>query len=134
MAPPTAASVKEVTPKTIVLNMCEAFFDTVVAAQIVIMHQTVLIWLCSQEGLTKPEMGSLSLAMQTKFEKMPVGVPLLCNLDADSQGVASRLAKRTGFACYVMSSITDEKVEESLPAVEKRLAELVIKAAAGVSF
>ena len=126
-----AATVQPVEPKFDVRMISEVMMDEHIAVQLVMMDASVLIWVGQPaDSGSLPAMGPLCLAMETRFERMPLATTLLDHGDQFGPGMAQRLAKRTGRACYVSCCIPEE-IAECLPAVERRVLRELIDIDAG---
>ncbi|DAZ99085.1 TPA: hypothetical protein N0F65_008390 [Lagenidium giganteum] len=101
-------------------NLLEESF----AAQLWILSHAMFVWI--GPGNAPPQLGSLSTAMMTRYEPMPLITSLVGSPDFEEQQIAQRLARRTGKPCFVSCRLPDH-VPELFAFVEKKIVERLVQ-------
>ncbi|KAI0210801.1 Proteasome assembly chaperone 4 [Lamellibrachia satsuma] len=82
------------------------------------MEDSFFVWI----GSSPPDFKNLAVAVQSRFERQPLGNSLMGDLtDPSSSSLAQKLAKKTNKQVFVSCNLTTEPMMLSL--VEKRLFE-----------
>ncbi|XP_069137786.1 proteasome assembly chaperone 4-like [Argopecten irradians] len=93
------------------INDTECFF------QVIKLEDSFHLWI----GNSPASFGSFTVAMQTKFDKLPSSVPLIGGSDSPSNSLALQLAKKTGKQVFV--SCDSSFHGQIMPLVEKRISQ-----------
>ncbi|XP_060079042.1 proteasome assembly chaperone 4-like [Ylistrum balloti] len=104
-------------PSISVHTFHEKIMDSECFFQVVKLEDSFHLWL----GNSPATFGSFTVAMQTKFDKLPSSVPLLGGIDSPSNSLALQLAKKTGKQVFVSCNLTFQGQIMSL--IEKRISE-----------
>ena len=93
--------------------------DAPVYFHVMKMENSLFLWIGSG---TDPTFEDLSMAMNTRYDSLPLGTRLMGpSSDMTSSNLSVRLSKRLGQAVYVSYNLASDRL--ILPAVEKRLQE-----------
>lgn len=97
--------------------------NRVIFYQVIKMKDSLYIWIGNKNN---PLLSNLSLAMQTRYDKIPLATKLLGEeLDTTSRNIACRLSKRLNKVVYVSFNV--EESNFNVPLIEKRLNEEINK-------
>ena len=94
--------------------------DLSFTGSVLLMDGCCIVSLCSSEA-TPPAMGTTTVAMQSKFERMPIASTLLGSEDELSKAVAQHMSKRLGLQVFVSSSLPESAGALLLPICKRIL-------------
>lgn len=113
---PTAAAdnatVKDSTPVSLIKSKCfqtivgDGIVDFAINGQVMLMDGTCFAMLTSGEGV--PAMGSLNIALPSKYDTLPLSSLLLGDLNNESNSIATHLSQITNMCCYVSCSVQED--------------------------
>ncbi|XP_033750644.1 proteasome assembly chaperone 4-like [Pecten maximus] len=107
----------EPTPSISVHTFHDQIMDSECFFQVIKLEDSFHLWI----GNTPATFGSFTVAMQTKFDKLPSSVPLIGGSDSPSNSLALQLAKKTGKQVFVSCNLAFHG--QMMPLVEKRISQ-----------
>ncbi|OWF54208.1 proteasome assembly chaperone 4-like [Mizuhopecten yessoensis] len=85
--------------------------------QVIKLEDSFHLWI----GNSPATFGSFTVALQTKFDKLPSSIPLLGGTDSPSNSLALQLAKKTGKQVFVSCNLPFHG--QLMPLIEKRISQ-----------
>jgi hypothetical protein len=103
----TSLSIDGIPPSLLAETLSVESEGSIVNIQIVRMKDSC--WVCLKDGVGPVKLGSITCAMPTRFDSVPLSSQLLDGTESDDTfvtGMSQRISKKFNIQCFVSSDMT----------------------------